>query len=238
MKKNLVFLTGAGVSQESGIKTFRDSDNGLWDEYKIEDVATLSGWKKDKEKVLDFYNKRRAELKNVKPNLAHKLIAELETYFNVTTITQNVDNLHERAGSTNIIHLHGELTKVISTLDPRLIYNCEDDCNIGDKCEKGSQLRPNIIWFGEELPQMEYINALKTIQEADILVIIGTSMQVYPVASLPWKTKENCLIYYIDPIEIINFTIPKPKKPFFTHFQEKATKGMQYLKEDILEIFI
>jgi NAD-dependent deacetylase len=236
MKRKIVIFTGAGVSQESGIKTFRDT-GGLWDEYKIEDVASPSGWKKDKEKVLDFYNKRRTELKNVEPNKAHLLIKELENYFDISVITTNVDNLHEKAGSTNIIHLHGELTKVRSTLDPKLIYNCEDDCNIGDKCEKGSQLRPHITWFDEELPYTEYENALNLIHEADILIIIGTSMQVQPAASMPWETPENCLIYYIDPDDI-GFIVPKQKRPFFTHIQEKATEGMEYVFNDVKEIFI
>jgi len=150
MKKILVF-TGAGVSKESGIETFRDSAESLWNNHRIEDVATAEAWRKDKELVLDFYNQRRKQLKEVEPNLAHDLIAKLEEKYQVTVVTQNVDNLHERAGSTNVIHLHGELTKVRSTLNPNLVYDWHDDCSLGDKCEKGSQLRPHIVWFSISL---------------------------------------------------------------------------------------
>jgi NAD-dependent deacetylase len=151
MKKKILVFSGAGVDKESGVETFRDSQDGLWNNNKIEDVATPDGWRRNKEKVLDFYNMRRAQLKEVEPNLAHQIIADLENEFDVTVVTQNVTNLHERAGSTKIIHLHGELTKVRSTLDSTLIYDWTEDCNLGDKCEKGSQLRPHIVWFGENL---------------------------------------------------------------------------------------
>jgi NAD-dependent deacetylase len=194
--KNLVVLTGAGISAESGIKTFRDTD-GLWEGHDVMEVASPIGFRNNPELVLDFYNQRRRQLHTVKPNKAHYNLKELEDKFNVTIITQNVDNLHEQAGSSNIIHLHGELLKVRSTKNANLVYDWKEDLVLGDLCEEKAQLRPDIVWFGEDVPLLE-IAAEITLQ-ADILVIIGTSMQVYPAASLINYTKPNIPLYFIDP---------------------------------------
>ncbi|MGE5381894.1 MAG: SIR2 family NAD-dependent protein deacylase [Omnitrophica WOR_2 bacterium] len=195
--KKIVVLTGAGISAESGLKTFRDSD-GLWEEYKVEDVASYSGWRRNPELVMDFYNQRRRQLKTVGPNNAHYAIAKLEQKYDVHIITQNVDDLHEKAGSTNITHLHGELTKARSIKYPELIYSIGyNDIHLGDLCEKGEQLRPHIVWFGEEVPLIEY--AAEIVTMADYLLIIGTSMQVYPAAGLIHYAPESCIIYLIDP---------------------------------------
>lgn len=182
MKKRIVVFTGAGVSAESGIKTFRDSD-GLWENYRIEDVATPEAWKKDPELVLDFYNQRRRQAINANPNLAHLALAMLEKKFDVRIITQNVDDLHERAGSTNVIHLHGQLNKSRSSINPRLIYDIEgSELKMGELAEDNSQLRPHIVWFGENVPAME--DAMYITQTANIFIVIGTSLAVYPAASL------------------------------------------------------
>lgn len=235
MKKILIF-TGAGVSKESGIETFRDSKDSLWNNYKIEDVATKDAWRKNRELVLDFYNQRRAQLKDVHPNLAHQLIADLEKDYDVTVVTQNVDNLHERAGSTNIIHLHGELTKSRSTFPGSTeTYDCPGDINLGDKCGRGSQLRPHIVWFGEDLDPLYLEKSVKAAEDCDICIIVGTSMQVFPANQIPFLTKEDCLIYYIDPSDI-DFYLDKQRKPFFTHIQEIATIGMQKVIEDIKNV--
>lgn len=197
MKKKIVVLTGAGISAESGLRTFRDS-NGLWEEYNIEDVASYSGWIRNPKLVMEFYNKRRSQLNNVKPNEAHIALARLESKYEVHIITQNVDDLHERGGSTNITHLHGELTKVRSVKYPELVYSIGyRDINIGDYCEKGEQLRPHIVWFGESVPLMEF--ASKVVEEANYLLIIGTSMQVYPAAGLIHYAPDECRIFLIDP---------------------------------------
>lgn len=197
MKKKLVVLSGAGMSAESGINTFRDSD-GLWEQYRIEDVCSVDAWINNPSLVLDFYNQRRAQLENVKPNKGHELIAQLEEDFEVIVVTQNVDNLHERAGSSNVIHLHGELTKVRSTKDPSLIYNIgTKPIYIGDYCEKGSQLRPHIVWFGEEVPLI--MDATSIVKRADLLIIIGTSLNVYPAAGLSQYRSSACKTWYIDP---------------------------------------
>ena len=225
MKKILIF-TGAGVSKESGIETFR-GNNGLWNNYKIEDVATPDGWRKNRQLVLDFYNARRAQLNTVEPNLAHQLIASLEKDFDVTIVTQNVDNLHERAGSKNIIHLHGELTKSRSTFPGSTeTYDCQGDINLGDKCPRGSQLRPHIVWFGESLDPIKIKNAETESEKCDICIIVGTSMQVSPANQIPFLTKEDCLIYYIDPSDM-DFYLDKQRRPFFKHIKEPATIGMQ-----------
>lgn len=200
--KNLVILSGAGMSAESGIRTFRDA-NGLWEEYPVEAVATPEGYARNPELVIRFYNERRKQLKEVEPNIGHKLLGELEEHFNVTVITQNVDNLHERGGSTNIIHLHGELTKVCSSRDPqnpRLVRELTEDAyevKMGDKAEDGSQLRPFIVWFGEAVPMIE--PAIEVVSKADIFVIIGTSMNVYPAAGLLNYVPAKAEIYLIDP---------------------------------------
>ncbi|MFK7000859.1 SIR2 family NAD-dependent protein deacylase [Flavobacterium oreochromis] len=196
MKKKLVILTGAGMSAESGISTFRDS-NGLWENHDIMEVASPEGWQKNPALVLDFYNKRRAQLKEVNPNKGHEIIAELEKEFDVEIITQNVDNLHERAGSSKIIHLHGELTKVRSTKNSDYIINWTEDLHLGDLAPDGSQLRPHIVWFGEAVPGIN--QAIPILEKADILIIIGTSLQVYPAAGLMHYTQTNTPIYYIDP---------------------------------------
>jgi NAD-dependent deacetylase len=235
MKKILIF-TGAGVSKESGIETFRDSKEGLWNNFRIEDVATPEGWRNNKEVVLDFYNSRRKQLKNVEPNDAHKIIASLENHFEVTVVTQNVDNLHQRAGSTNVVHLHGELTKVRSTLDSSLIYDWIDDCNIGDKCEKGSQLRPSIVWFGENLNPKMIERAEEAAIDCDICIIVGTSMQVAPANQIPFITKSNTAIFYIDPANI-DFFIDKQRRPYFQHIQEPASVGMKRLEEELITFY-
>lgn len=234
-KKKLLIFTGAGVSAESGVATFRTGADGLWYNHKVEDVATPDGWRRDKEKVLNFYNMRRAQLKEVEPNLAHKIIAELEKDFDVTVVTQNVDNLHERAGSSNVIHLHGELTKVRSTLDPSLVYDWSEDCNIGDKCERGSQLRPHIVWFGENLDYKNTDLASDVAKECDFCIIVGTSMQVAPANQIPFFTKPNTLIFVVDPSEM-DFYIDKQRKPFIEHLKEVASVGMEKVKQDLYKI--
>jgi len=177
----IAVLTGAGVSAESGIKTFRDHD-GLWEGHDVMEVASPQGWQKNRELVLDFYNQRRRQLHEVQPNAAHEAIASLESHHEVVVITQNVDDLHERAGSSRVVHLHGELLKARSTVDERIVLDWKDDITLEDKCEKGSQLRPHIVWFGEMVPMMEV--ATKLVGVSDAVLIVGTSMQVYPAASL------------------------------------------------------
>jgi NAD-dependent deacetylase len=236
-KKKILIFTGAGVSAESGVATFRTGDDGLWYNHKVEDVATFDGWRRDKEKVLNFYNMRRAQLKEVEPNLAHQIISDLEKDFDVTVITQNVDNLHERAGSTKVIHLHGELTKVRSTLDSTLVYDWTEDCNIGDKCEKGSQLRPHIVWFGENLNPKLIDRATEVAQECDVCIVVGTSMQVAPANQIPFLTKPNTLIYVVDPSDM-DFYIDKQRKPFLEHIKDVASVGMEKIKNDLKNILL
>lgn len=181
-KKHIVVFTGAGVSAESGLKTFRDSD-GLWENYRIEEVATPEAWERNPKLVLEFYNMRRKQCMEAQPNKAHQLIAELEKYYNVSVITQNIDDLHERAGSTNVLHLHGEIMKVRSSVDDNLIYPIKKwNLELGEKCEKGSQLRPHIVWFGEPVPMME--KAIEIVQTADVFIVVGSSLVVYPAAGL------------------------------------------------------
>ncbi len=197
--KNLVVLTGAGMSAESGLKTFREM-GGLWEEYEVTEVATPEAWRRNQDLVLRFYNERRKALLSAVPNAGHFGLVELEKYFNVRIITQNVDDLHERAGSSNVLHLHGELRKARSTADPRLVYDIDGwELNAGDLCEKGSQLRPHIVWFGEAVPNIE--TAAGDVEKADILLIIGTSMQVYPAAGLIDFAGRNVPVYLIDPNE-------------------------------------
>ena len=235
MKKKVIVFTGAGVSKESGIDTFRDSD-GLWMNFKVEEVAHIDGWKKDRQKVLDFYNQRRSDMISKEPNLAHKIISELQNDYNVTVITQNVDNLHERAGSKSVIHLHGELSKVRSSVDPTIILDCSGDVKIGDKCERGSQLRPHITWFGEDLDGGLLLRANNVVSDADVCIIVGTSMQVFPANLIPFKTPQTCLIYYVDPSDR-EFSIPALREYFFYHIQESATTGVQKVKEELETIF-
>lgn len=194
--KHIVVLTGAGMSAESGVKTFRDHD-GLWEGHDVMKVASPEGFRENPALVLDFYNQRRRQLKEVHPNQAHKALASLETDYKITIVTQNVDDLHERAGSTNVVHLHGELRKVRSTGNPNDIKVWTDDINLGDTCKNGHQLRPHIVWFGEDVPMIE--KAIEICLSADILLIIGTSMQVYPAAGLMHYVSDDTPIYYIDP---------------------------------------
>jgi len=201
MKKKIVVLTGAGISAESGLKTFRDAD-GLWEGHDVMEVATPDGFAKNPELVLDFYNQRRRQLLEVLPNKAHQYLVKLEDHFEVEIITQNVDDLHERSGSKNVVHLHGELLKVRSSVNKNDILEWKKDLVLGDFCQKKSQLRPHIVWFGEEVPLLD--TAIEITKTADILVIIGTSMQVYPAASLIHYTKPNTPIYFIDPNPQIN----------------------------------
>lgn len=199
--KKIVVLTGAGISAESGINTFRDAD-GLWEGHDIMEVASPQGFANNPALVLDFYNKRRKQLLNVQPNKAHFNLKDLEHYFSVEIITQNVDDLHERAGSTNVIHLHGELFKARSTADTETIFDWKKDIKLGDVAEDGSQIRPHIVWFGEAVPMIE--KAVEIVKTADILIIIGTSMQVYPAAGLVDYVQTNTPIYFIDPNPAVN----------------------------------
>ncbi len=224
--KNLVVLTGAGMSAESGIQTFRDAD-GLWEGYDVMEVASPQGWYKNRELVLDFYNQRRKQLFAVKPNKAHLLLAQLQGKFHIDIITQNVDDLHERSGSKNVLHLHGELLKVRSTTNENLIYSWTGDLKTGDKCETGSQLRPHIVWFGEAVPMLD--KAIELTKKADILVVIGTSMQVYPAASLIHYIKDNIPIYFIDPKPSIN----QNNFSNITIYAEKASDGVEKLVQNL-----
>ena len=199
--RKLAVLTGAGISAESGVRTFRDA-GGLWEGHRIEDVATPEAWRRQTDVVLDFYNQRRRQLLEVFPNPAHLAIAEAEKDFDVTVITQNVDDLHERAGSTTIIHLHGELLKVRSTGDARLVYDWRKDLVFGDRCEKGFQLRPHIVWFGEMVPMLEV--AIPIVAAADAILVVGSSMQVYPAASLVGFARRDARILYVDPDPKLN----------------------------------
>ena len=208
LREKIVILTGAGMSAESGISTFRDS-GGLWEGHDVMEVASPMGWKKNPLLVIDFYNKRREQLKTVSPNIAHKSLVLLEAAYETVIITQNVDDLHERAGSSEVIHLHGELLKVRSVSNPGLVYDWKEDLALGDTCEKGSQLRPHIVWFGEEVPMLE--PAISEIIDADIVIVIGTSMQVYPAASLVAFASDHSKIYYIDPKPSINNELGRVK---------------------------
>jgi NAD-dependent deacetylase len=218
--KHIVVLTGAGMSAESGVKTFRDHD-GLWEGHDVMKVASPEGFRQNPELVLDFYNQRRRQLKEVQPNDAHRAIAALEEQYKVTVITQNVDDLHERAGSTDVVHLHGELRKIRSSGNPNDICVWTEDLHVGDTCKKGYQLRPHVVWFGEDVPMMD--TAIKICYAADILIIIGTSMQVYPAASLINYVQPDTAIYYID---------PKPayvSHPNIKVISKTATEGMKDL---------
>jgi NAD-dependent deacetylase len=226
MRRKITVLTGAGVSVESGIRTYRFSD-GLWENHNVEDVATIEGWYRNPALVLDFYNARRAQLADVKPNDAHRRIAELEKDWDVTVITQNVDNLHERAGSTRIIHLHGELTKVrpenccndMDGFSEQTVFDIGNaSISIGDLAPNGAQLRPHIVWFGEAVPKIEA--AIDAVEAADVLLIVGTSLQVYPAAGLYRYAKSGTPIYIIDPNDV------PVRDGRVTHIKEKATTGM------------
>lgn len=222
--KRIVALTGAGMSAESGLKTFRDAD-GLWEGHDVMQVASPEGWRQDPELVLDFYNQRRRQLFDVRPNQGHELLAELEQQYSVDVVTQNVDDLHERAGSSRVLHLHGELLKVRSSRDERLVQDWTSDLVLGDLCELGSQLRPDIVWFGEAVPLLE--PAAEITSRADIIIIIGTSMQVYPAASLIHYAQPGIPIYFIDPRP----TISESQFSNLTVFADTAVTGMQKLVE-------
>lgn len=226
--KKLTILSGAGISAESGIQTFRDGD-GLWENHNVTDVASPEGWQKDRALVLEFYNQRRRQLHEVQPNEAHKLLAELEKYFEVQIITQNIDDLHERAGSTNILHIHGELFKSCSCNNKSLIYEQKDDINLGDKAEDGAQLRPFIVWFGEDVPL--YQTAREVVKDSDILVVIGTSLQVYPAAGLIHEIKDDCLLIVINPNET-EFGYGKRA----VVMKETATQGMKLLFDKLVNL--
>jgi NAD-dependent deacetylase len=196
MQKKLVILTGAGISAESGLKTFRDSD-GLWENYRLEDVATPIAWQRDQALVLEFYNQRRKDVLKAQPNAAHLALAELDNYYDVTIVTQNIDDLHERAGSKHIIHLHGEILKSRSSLDDDLLYDCRTNISMGDKCSRGSQLRPHVVWFHEAVPLLETAAAVAS--EAEIFIVVGTSLQVYPAAGLIHYAPDGSNKFLVDP---------------------------------------
>lgn len=223
--KKLVVLSGAGVSQESGLKTFRDM-GGLWESYDVTEVATPEAWERDPNLVLRFYNQRRKQLYEVEPNAGHLGIADLEKWFDVEVVTQNVDNLHERAGSSKVLHLHGELMKARSTIDPFLVYELDHwALDIGDTCEKGSQLRPHIVWFGEGVPELP--KAIKIVEQADILVVVGTSLAVYPAAGLVGYVKPGTPLFVVDPNR------PEVLQENVTYIEEKAGKGIEILKSKL-----
>jgi len=229
--KKLVVLTGAGVSAESGLKTFRDM-GGLWEEYNVTEVASPEGWAKNMELVLRFYNERRRQLHSAMPNPAHLALAELEKYFDVIIITQNVDDLHERAGSKKVLHLHGELKKSQSTGDPELIYEINGtELNPGDKCEKGFQLRPYIVWFGEAVP--EIARAADICSTADIFLVVGTSLNVYPAAGLIHSVPPFVPVFLIDPNEV-----DAPVRKKYTFIRDNAGTGVQKLKKILLEEYL
>ncbi|MCZ6899604.1 MAG: NAD-dependent deacylase [Bacteroidetes bacterium] len=229
--KKMVVLTGAGISAESGISTFRDS-GGLWEGHDVMEVASPEGWRKNSELVLNFYNQRRKKALEVKPNNAHLILAEMEKYFDVTIITQNVDDLHEQGGSSKVIHLHGELFKSRSTLDPELVYDIEGwEIKLGDKCEKGSQLRPHIVWFGEMVPMMEH--AVEETLTTEIFLVVGTSLQVYPAAGLLDYVEKDVPKFVVDP----NMPTMIPLDNLFL-IKEKATEGMEQVKKQLLENYL
>jgi len=225
-KKKLIVLTGAGISAESGLKTFRDAD-GLWEGHRVEDVATPQAFQKNPDLVHDFYNQRRRQLQEVGPNAAHTSLADLESDFEVTIITQNVDDLHERAGSSHIVHLHGELTKVRSLVNPHQILEWKEDLTTTHRGPDGHALRPHIVWFGEDVPLIQ--TAAELVSEADLLVIIGTSMLVYPAAGLVQFAPLGIPIYYIDPNPTINYELKRI--PNLTVIPEVATEGVKRLAE-------
>ena len=219
--KHIVVLTGAGMSAESGIQTFRDA-GGLWENYPVQEVASIEGWYKNPELMLRFYNQRRADLEKVEPNEGHRILAEMERNFKISIVTQNVDNLHERAGSTNILHLHGELTKACNTNKTQVLDIGYREINFGEKANDGAQLRPFIVWFGEAVPMIE--PAIDLVQSADILLIIGTSMQVYPAAGLLNYAKKTTPIYLIDPNEVSS-------SPHIHFIKKGASEGMRVFRE-------
>lgn len=231
MKKKIVVFTGAGVSRESGVLTFRDSVDGLWENHNIEDVCTPSGWKKDREKVLNFYNDRRRQLPTVEPNSAHTGLVKLEDKYDVTIVTQNVDDLHERAGSSKILHLHGELTKARGSLSSKDTIRDigYDDINVGDKCKNGSQVRPHIVWF-EEMP-FNVEESYDAMIESDVLIIIGTSLMIGYTLNLLSSVSDDCKIYYIDPQP--SRYLDKYGKNV-TYIEKPATEGVEFILNELL----
>jgi NAD-dependent deacetylase len=237
MKRKVVIFSGAGISAESGVRTFRDVADGYWEEFKVSEVATPAAFKNNLPVFVDFYNMRKNQMKTVVPNLAHEIAKQMENEFDVTVVTQNVDDLHEKAGSSIIYHLHGTLSKLKSSSeDSNYKKDYIEDLKVGDLCPEGYQLRPDVVLFGEGLPAMHFYKSQLAFYDADVIIICGTSMQVYPAAGLPWTGKDNALIYFIDPNEI-EFNVPKDRRPFFYHIQKKATEGMQEVYDDIKEIF-
>lgn len=229
MKKKIVVFSGAGMSAESGIKTFRDT-GGLWEEYKIEDVATFEAWLNNQDLVLDFYNQRRKQVMEAKPNDAHLLVAELQKHFDVQVITQNIDDLHERAGSKKVLHLHGEIMKSRSTTNKDLVYPLKHwEIKAGDVCEVGSQLRPHIVWFGEDVPEME--KATKLAEEADVFITIGTSLNVYPAANLIHVIQSHIPKFLVDPGD---FNLDYIKN--LTIIKANAVEGMKVLSKKLNEL--
>ncbi|MEO0788805.1 MAG: NAD-dependent deacylase [Bacteroidota bacterium] len=230
-KKHIVVLTGAGMSAESGIKTFRDND-GLWENHDVMEVATPEAFARNPSLVQRFYNQRRAQLKEVEPNRGHFILAELEAHFKVDIVTQNVDNLHERAGSTRVLHLHGELTKVRSVAHPQLIYEWTGDVTDEDRCERGAKLRPHIVWFGEAVPMLGPAAVL--VSAADVVVIVGTSMQVYPAAGLVGYARAGMPVYYIDPKPHISFEL-KQKLEELDVIEKGASEGLELLRNHLMK---
>lgn len=226
----IVVLTGAGISAESGIRTFRDA-GGLWEGHRVEDVATPEAWIRQPQIVLEFYNERRKQLLAVQPNLAHKALVELEAAHHVVIITQNVDDLHERAGSHHVIHLHGELLKARSSKHEELVYEWHTDIQLGDCCPKGGQLRPHIVWFGEMVPMLE--KAIEEIHDTDIVLVIGSSMQVYPAASLVAYAPPEAFIFYIDPNPQINFELAR--RTGLEVIAKPATVGVREIVDRLLK---
>ncbi|WP_250631539.1 SIR2 family NAD-dependent protein deacylase [Rhodoflexus caldus] len=229
MLPRLVVLSGAGISAESGIPTFRDF-NGLWNNYRIEDVASPEGWRKNPQLVLDFYNMRRKDAQKAQPNRAHYVLAELQEDFDVTVVTQNVDDLHERAGSKNVIHLHGSLFKMRSSKDESLVFDIKEDIKLGDKCPLGSQLRPHIVWFGEAVPLIE--TAAEIVASADAFIVVGTSLQVYPAAGLIEETRDAIPKFVVD--TKIPYISPRLG---FNALEGKASEGMERVKDELRRIF-
>jgi NAD-dependent deacetylase len=230
MKKKLVVISGAGMSQESGLRTFRDM-GGIWEEYDVTEVASPEAWQSNPALVLRFYNERRKQLWSAKPNPGHLGLARLEEYFDIQIITQNVDDLHEQAGSSHVLHLHGELRKARSTADPNLVYTLKHwELNPGDLCEKGSQLRPHIVWFGEPVPNMG--NAITVVAAAEVAVVIGTSLSVYPAASLVNYVPPNVPLFVVDP------GTPDIQKQNVTFIRKKAAEGVEILTKMLFKMFI
>lgn len=222
--KKVVVLSGAGISAESGLKTFRDSD-GLWENYRIDEVATPAAWRKNPQLVLDFYNQRRKQTLEARPNAAHLALARLEEKYEVVILTQNIDDLHERAGSKKVIHLHGEILKSRSSLNENLLYECLDEIQFGDYCELGSQLRPHVVWFGEEVPMME--KAIHEVMTADIFIVVGTSLVVYPVAGLVQYVHADAEKFVVNP--------EAQALKGFRVFQAKASEGIPVLVKELLK---